>query len=99
MEPRIQRQSAFMNSRAKYISIRFLFAASALFIVLAGRTVRSQAVQTASLAAPPTPRAAFDVADVQASAFARVPRMDGPNLVGSRYVLRRATMTEMIAVA
>ena len=89
-----------MTSRAKYIVIRFLSGAGALLLVLVGRIAPSQVVQSEPAAAPAAPAmAAFDVADVHASPFTRVPRMDGPNLFGDRYVLRQATMTEMIAAA
>lgn len=49
-------------------------------------------------AAAPT-SAAFDVADVHASPAARFYFMDGGNLLGDRYTLRGATMTQLIAAA
>ena len=86
-----------VHSRRKFLSI-----ASALLLVFAWRIVSSQALQAQQAVAPhaaaPT-TAAFDVADVHASPFEWAPRMDGGNLVGDRYILYDATMTQIIATA
>ena len=59
-----------------------------------------------SAAAPPA--AAFDIADVHASPFMRdlwgagqviSPKMQGGDFSGDRYILRQATMTQLIATA
>jgi uncharacterized protein (TIGR03435 family) len=50
---------------------------------------------TQSTASPPT----FEAADVHASPPRRFPFMDGGFLRGDRYVLRQATMVELIATA
>jgi uncharacterized protein (TIGR03435 family) len=50
--------------------------------------------------AQPTDRApTFEVADVQVSPHRAVPFMDGGFLRGDRYVLRQATMLDLIATA
>jgi uncharacterized protein (TIGR03435 family) len=59
----------------------------------------AQSATTDGPAAAAQTTAAFDVADIHPSPFARAPNMDGPNLFGDRYILYQATMTEMIAVA
>src|SRR5580658_5429709 len=50
---------------------------------------------TQSTASPP----AFEVADVHASPYRRFPDMDQGSLQGDRYVLRQATMVDLIATA
>jgi uncharacterized protein (TIGR03435 family) len=89
---------------------RFLSAASALLLVLAGRIAPGQSLQTQPAAAPISApaTAAFDVADIHASPFLRdvygigrdfSPKIQGGGLSGDRYIVRQTTMTKLIAAA
>ena len=66
----------------------------------AAPSTASSSASTPASTPPIAPASAqFDVADVHASPFLRFPFMDGGSLSGDRYILRQATMTQIIAAA
>ena len=76
--------------------VAYVILVAATVPVTFGQTLAKSAA-TPATAAPTT--ATFEAADVHASPFTKYPFMDGGDLLGDRYILHQATMTQIVAAA
>ena len=70
--------------------------AGIIFLAIVPSAVFGQSTETHP---PATKSVAFDITDVQVSAHKRFPYMSGGDLRGGRYVIRDATMVDLISAA